>query len=83
MPLWVLGVIEVALLTGALRGSRLPRFGREVMVGSLVLLVLPFLALPVGSLGRALRRAHVRQPLDDALLPLGVDLAHGVASSPC
>jgi spermidine/putrescine transport system permease protein len=49
MPLWVLGVIEAALLTGALRGLRLPRFGREVMVGSLVLLVLPFLTLPVGS----------------------------------
>jgi spermidine/putrescine transport system permease protein len=49
MPLWVLGVIEAALLTGALRGLRLPRLGREVMVGSLVLLVLPFLTLPVGS----------------------------------
>jgi spermidine/putrescine transport system permease protein len=49
MPLWVLGVIAVVLFTGALRGSRLPRYGREVMVGSLVLLVLPFLTLPVGS----------------------------------
>ena len=49
MPLWVLGVIEAALLAGALRGLRLPRFGREVMVSSLVLLVLPFLTLPVGS----------------------------------
>ncbi len=49
MPLWVLGLIAVALLTGALRGSRLPRFGREVMVASLVLLVLPFLTLPVGA----------------------------------
>jgi spermidine/putrescine transport system permease protein len=49
MPLWLLGAIEIALLTGTLRGSRLQRFGREVMVGSLVLLVLPFLALPVGT----------------------------------
>jgi spermidine/putrescine transport system permease protein len=49
MPLWLLGLIEAALLTGALRGGRLPRYGREVMVGSLVLLVLPFLTLPVGA----------------------------------
>ena len=49
MPLWVLGLIAIALLTGALRGARLPRFGREVMVGSLVLLVVPFLTLPVGT----------------------------------
>jgi ABC-type spermidine/putrescine transport system permease subunit I len=49
MPLWVLGLIAIALLTGTLRGGRLPRFGREVMVGSLVLLVLPFLTLPVGA----------------------------------
>lgn len=49
MPLWVLGVIVVALFTGALRGLRLPRYGREVMVGSLVMLVLPFMTLPVGS----------------------------------
>jgi spermidine/putrescine transport system permease protein len=49
MPLWVLGLIAVALLTGTLRGLRLPRFGREVMIGSLVLLVLPFLTLPVGA----------------------------------
>jgi spermidine/putrescine transport system permease protein len=49
VPLWVLAVIAIALFAGALRGSRLPRYGREVMVGSLVLLVLPFLTLPVGS----------------------------------
>jgi spermidine/putrescine transport system permease protein len=49
MPLWVLGLIEIALLTGTLRGLRLPRYGREVMIGSLVLLVLPFLTLPVGA----------------------------------
>jgi spermidine/putrescine transport system permease protein len=49
MPLWVLGLIAVVLLTGTLRGLRLPRFGREVMVGSLVLLVIPFLTLPVGA----------------------------------
>jgi spermidine/putrescine transport system permease protein len=49
VPLWVLGAVEIALLVGALKGSRLPRYGREVMVGSLVLLVLPFLTLPVGS----------------------------------
>jgi spermidine/putrescine transport system permease protein len=56
MPLWVLGLIAVALLTGALRGARLPRYGREVMIGSLVLLVLPFLTLPVGaSVARVLK----------------------------
>jgi spermidine/putrescine transport system permease protein len=49
MPLWVLGLIAIALLTGALRGARLPRFGREVMSASLVLLVIPFLTLPVGA----------------------------------
>ncbi|HET6171046.1 MAG TPA: ABC transporter permease [Gaiellales bacterium] len=49
MPLWVLGLIGIALLTGTLRGSRLPRYGREIMIGSLVLLVVPFLALPVGA----------------------------------
>jgi spermidine/putrescine transport system permease protein len=49
MPLWVLALIEIALLTGALRGGRLPRYGRETMVASLLLLVAPFLTLPVGS----------------------------------
>ncbi len=49
MPLWVLGIIAVALLTGTLRGNRLPRFGHEVMITSLVLLVIPFLTLPVGA----------------------------------
>jgi len=48
-PLWVLGVAEALLLAGTLRGMRLPRFGREVTIGSLVLLVLPFLTLPVGA----------------------------------
>ena len=48
-PLWVLGVAEALLLTGTLRGMRLPRYGREVMIGSLVLLVLPFLTLPAGN----------------------------------
>jgi spermidine/putrescine transport system permease protein len=49
MPLWVLALIEIALLTGALRGGSLPRYGRAVMVASLLLLVMPFLTLPVGS----------------------------------
>jgi spermidine/putrescine transport system permease protein len=49
MPLWLFGVIEMALLTGALRGNRLPRYGREATAGALVLLVLPFLAIPVGT----------------------------------
>ena len=49
MPLWLFGVIELALLTGALRGNRLPRYGREATAGALVLLVLPFVALPVGA----------------------------------
>jgi spermidine/putrescine transport system permease protein len=49
MPLWVLGLIETALLTGALRGGRLPLYGRQVMIGSLLLLIAPFLTLPVGS----------------------------------
>jgi len=49
MPLWLFGVIEMALLTGALRGNRLPRYGREATAGALVLLVLPFLAIPLGT----------------------------------
>ncbi len=49
MPLWLFGVIEMALLTAALRGNRLPRYGREATAGALVLLVLPFLAIPVGA----------------------------------
>ena len=49
MPLWVLGVFELALLTGVLRGSRLPHHGGKLVVGSLVLLVLPFIALPAGT----------------------------------
>jgi len=49
MPLWLFGVIEMALLTGALRGNRLPRYGREATAGALVLLVLPFVAIPVGA----------------------------------
>ena len=48
-PLWVLGVAEALLLVGTLRGTRLPRFGREVTIASLILLVLPFLTLPVGA----------------------------------
>ncbi len=48
-PLWVLGVAEALLLTGTLRGTRLPRYGREVMIGSLALLVLPFLTVPAGN----------------------------------
>jgi spermidine/putrescine transport system permease protein len=49
MPLWLFGVIEMALLTGALRGNRLPRYGREATAGALMLLVLPFVAIPVGA----------------------------------
>jgi spermidine/putrescine transport system permease protein len=49
MPLWVFGLVELALLAGVLRGSRLPRHGGKVVVASLVVLVLPFIALPAGS----------------------------------
>jgi spermidine/putrescine transport system permease protein len=49
MPLWVLGLIEAALLTGSLRGLRMRRYGRELTIASLVLLVVPFLTLPVGT----------------------------------
>ena len=49
MPLWLLGVLAIALLVGVLRGSRLPRYGTAVVAGCLVLLILPFLALPAGN----------------------------------
>ena len=49
MPLWLLGVLAVALLVGVLRGSRLPRYGAAVVTGCLVVLILPFLALPAGN----------------------------------
>src|SRR4051794_16583669 len=49
MPLWVFGLAELALLAGVLRGSRVPRHGGKVVVASLVLLVLPFIALPGGN----------------------------------
>jgi spermidine/putrescine transport system permease protein len=48
-PLWILGVCELALLVGVLRGSRVPQHGGKLVVGSLALLVLPFIALPAGS----------------------------------
>ena len=48
-PLWILGVCELALLVGVLRGSRVPHHGGKVVVASLVLLVLPFIALPAGN----------------------------------
>ena len=48
-PLWILGVCELALLVGVLRGSRVPHHGGKVVVSSLALLVLPFIALPAGS----------------------------------
>ena len=49
MPLWLLGVLAVALLVGVLRGSRLPRSGTAVVTGCLVVVILPFLALPAGN----------------------------------
>ena len=49
MPLWILGVCELALLTGVLRGSRVPQHGGKVVVASLALLVLPFIAFPAGN----------------------------------
>jgi spermidine/putrescine transport system permease protein len=48
-PLWILGVCELALLAGVLRGSRLPQHGGKVVITSLVVLVLPFIALPAGN----------------------------------
>ncbi len=48
-PLWILGLCELALLAGVLRGARVPRHGGKVVVASLVLLVLPFIALPAGN----------------------------------
>jgi spermidine/putrescine transport system permease protein len=47
-PLWVLGLCELLLLVGVLRGSRVPQHGGKVVVASLALLVAPFLALPAG-----------------------------------
>ena len=50
MPLWVLGLVLVLLIVGvAARQHACRDFGRLVMVASLVLLVLPFLTMPVGS----------------------------------
>ncbi len=49
IPLWLLGVIAVALLVGVLRGNRLPRHGHAVVAGCLILLVAPFIALPGGT----------------------------------
>jgi spermidine/putrescine transport system permease protein len=48
-PLWILGFCELALLAGVLGGARVPRHGGKVVVASLVLLVLPFIALPAGN----------------------------------
>jgi len=49
MTLWAFGLAELALLAGVLRGNRLPRHGGKVVVASLVVLVLPFIALPAGN----------------------------------
>jgi spermidine/putrescine transport system permease protein len=49
MPFWVLGVIAAVLFVGVLRGSRIPHHGGKVVVASLVILIIPFLALPGGS----------------------------------
>jgi spermidine/putrescine transport system permease protein len=49
LRVWGGGLMAVALLTATRRGGRPPRYGHEVMIGSLVLLVLPFLTLPVGA----------------------------------
>jgi spermidine/putrescine transport system permease protein len=48
LPLWAVGLAELALLGLALFGSRLGEAGRYVVPVSLVLLVLPYLALPLG-----------------------------------
>ena len=49
IPLWVLGVIAALLMAGALSGNRIPHHGGKVVVASLVILILPFLALPGGT----------------------------------
>jgi spermidine/putrescine transport system permease protein len=49
MPIGVLGVIFLVLLLGAVLGSRVPRYGGWVAGGSFVLLLAPFLTVPVGN----------------------------------
>jgi spermidine/putrescine transport system permease protein len=60
IPFWVLGVCAALLMVGVLRGSRLPRHGGKVVVGSLVILIAPFLALPAGN--SVARLAEVTSP---------------------
>ena len=47
-PLWLLGIVEIVLLTLALAGGRLGRAGRVVVPVAIVLLVLPYIAIPWG-----------------------------------
>jgi len=48
MPLWVFGFVEAGLLALALLGGRLGRYGRFVSPIAVVLLVLPYIAIPWG-----------------------------------
>lgn len=58
LPLGAVALGLVALIAGALRGSRLPRGGTAVCTGSFVLLALPFFTIPLGQ--RLLRIAELR-----------------------
>jgi spermidine/putrescine transport system permease protein len=60
MPFWALGVCVAVLMVGVLRGSRLPRHGGKVVVGSLAVLIAPFLALPAGN--SVARLAEITSP---------------------
>jgi spermidine/putrescine transport system permease protein len=50
VPTWVVGVVFAALVVGAVGGKRLSeRFGGWIQIGSLVLLLIPFLTIPAGN----------------------------------
>ena len=50
VPTWVVGVVFAALVVGAVAGRRLSeRYGGWIQIGSLVLLLIPFLTIPAGN----------------------------------
>jgi spermidine/putrescine transport system permease protein len=50
VPTWVVGVVFAALVVGAVAGRRLSeRYGGWIQIGSLVLLLVPFMTIPAGN----------------------------------
>jgi spermidine/putrescine transport system permease protein len=50
VPTWVVGVVFAALVVGAVGGRRLSeRYGGWIQIGSLMLLLIPFLTIPAGN----------------------------------